>query len=153
MQIHRQKRARVKDPLETYAPGSVRTARTALGKRHHAGETKEDVTFFLQCCKRYKIFVHINGTFYDELDNSVPANHLKSLLRREYLEAGFPLQGKALDLLIGFFLKNCILGADLVHRERVALSEIASKIEQESEVTTHSLDHQPQLDLQGGQIP
>ena len=77
----------------------------------------DDVAYLLGLLKRYDTIIHEDGTFTvimggDEKTGYraqvIGRNHLKSMLRREYMEAKRPLKGRKLNMLIEGFLRSMV---------------------------------------------
>ncbi len=77
---------------------------------------REDCAFFIKRMDTYGIGVCTDGTFV-LIEGLIPIhrNHLRCYLRRDYLEAGRMLSGKALDLSIGYFLDTVPRAYGILH--------------------------------------
>lgn len=92
------------------------------------GKLRKDTKLVFDIIKRLDPLIMTDGRVIDrETELLIKPNHLRCMLRREYIENGGELRGRSLNLLLTKFMEGLVNIAKDIHSGKLAESERTGK--------------------------
>jgi len=97
-------------------------------KKWKSDGIRPDTKLMFSIVQRLDPLILTDGRFVDkETRQIIRRNHLKCMLRREYIEEGGNLRGRALDKVLDGFLYALVKISNTVHEEKQREAETTGK--------------------------